>query len=97
MHLQQHYLITLTILEKDLAFLFMAHLNMIFFKRVDFSDNFYLLAINENIECNSEGYHREIDGHIVSASTLSNLAKFLYTMLPVADISEKASIYWIAI
>ena len=30
MHLQQHYLITLTILEKDMALLFMTHLNMIF-------------------------------------------------------------------
>ena len=70
---------------------------MIFFKRVDFSDNFYLFAINENLECNSEGYHQEIDGHIVSTSTLSNLTRFLYTMLPVAYIPEKASIYRVAI
>ena len=97
MHLQQHYLITLTILEKDLAFFFMALINMIFFKRVDFSDNFYLFAINENLECNSEGHHQEIDGHIASTSTLSNLARFLYTMLPVAYIPEKASIYRVAI
>ena len=34
-------------------------------KKVDFSDNFYLFAVSENLECNSEGYNREIDGHIV--------------------------------
>ena len=28
-------------------------------------DNFYLFAINKNVQCNSEGYHQEVDGHIV--------------------------------
>ena len=34
-------------------------------KSIGFSDNFYLFAINKNVWCNSEGYHREVDGHIV--------------------------------
>ena len=34
-------------------------------KSIDFTDNFYLFAINKNVHCNSEGYHRKVDGHIV--------------------------------
>ena len=34
-------------------------------KRIDFSDNFYVFAVNKNVQCNSESYHREINGHIV--------------------------------
>ena len=34
-------------------------------KSIDFSDNFYLFPINKNVLCNSEGYHREVDKHIV--------------------------------
>ena len=34
-------------------------------KSIDFSDNFYLFPINKNVQCNSEGYHREVDKHIV--------------------------------
>ena len=34
-------------------------------KSIGFSDNFYLFAINKNVRCNSEGYHREVNGHIV--------------------------------
>ena len=34
-------------------------------KDIDFSDNFHLFVINKNVQCNSEGYHQEVDGHIV--------------------------------
>ena len=34
-------------------------------KNRDSSDNFYLFASNKDVQCNSEGYHREVDGHVV--------------------------------
>ena len=66
MHLQQHYLITLTILEKRYGASF--HDTFKYdssLKSIDFSDNFYLFTIDKNVQCNREGYHRETDGHIV--------------------------------
>ena len=32
------------------------NINHFSLKSIDFSDNFYLLAINKNVQCNSEGY-----------------------------------------
>ena len=41
------------------------NINHFSLKSIDFSDNFYLLAINKNVQCNREGYHQEVDGQIV--------------------------------